>query len=122
MGGWVKVEIKAISAQPTEIGVGLSWAELGNIVIAITPTHTICVQHECIERFKLAEKKPPTGNKSDKLDIITIRIPENFPFFLIQACPPMPTLLWYPRTYQTKLLELSAANSKPYCIRSSNAE
>ena len=30
MGGWVKVEIKAISAQPTEVGVGLSWAELGN--------------------------------------------------------------------------------------------
>ena len=28
--GWVKVEIKAISAQPTEVGVGLSWAELGN--------------------------------------------------------------------------------------------
>ena len=27
--GWVKVEIKAISAQPTEVGVGLSWAELG---------------------------------------------------------------------------------------------
>ena len=26
----VKVEIKAISAQPTEVGVGLSWAELGN--------------------------------------------------------------------------------------------
>ena len=30
-GGGVKVEIKAISAQPTEGGVGLSWAELGNI-------------------------------------------------------------------------------------------
>ena len=30
VGGWVKVEIKAISAQPTEVGVGLSWAELGN--------------------------------------------------------------------------------------------
>ena len=30
MGGWVKVEIKAISAQPLEVGVGLSWAELGN--------------------------------------------------------------------------------------------
>ena len=28
--GWVKVEIKAISAQPTEVGVRLSWAELGN--------------------------------------------------------------------------------------------
>ena len=28
-GGGVKVEIKAISAQPTEVGVGLSWAELG---------------------------------------------------------------------------------------------
>ena len=26
------VEIKAISAQPTEVGVGLSWAELGNNV------------------------------------------------------------------------------------------
>ena len=26
------VEIKAISAQPTEVGVGLSWAELGNKV------------------------------------------------------------------------------------------
>ena len=24
------IEIKAISAQPTEVGVGLSWAELGN--------------------------------------------------------------------------------------------
>ena len=33
MGGWVKVEIKAISAQPTEVGVGLSWAELGKINI-----------------------------------------------------------------------------------------
>ena len=32
-GGGVKVEIKAISAQPTEVGVGLSWAELGNILI-----------------------------------------------------------------------------------------
>ena len=31
MGGWVKVEIKAISAQPTKVGVGLSWAELGKI-------------------------------------------------------------------------------------------
>ena len=30
ISGWVKVEIKAISAQPTEVGVGLSWAELGN--------------------------------------------------------------------------------------------
>ena len=29
VGGWVKVEVKAISAQPTEVGVGLSWAELG---------------------------------------------------------------------------------------------
>ena len=28
--GWVKVEIKAISAQSTEVGVELSWAELGN--------------------------------------------------------------------------------------------
>ena len=28
-----EVEIKAISAQPTEVGVGLSWAELGNIGI-----------------------------------------------------------------------------------------
>ena len=26
----MKVEIKSISAQPTEVGVGLSWAELGN--------------------------------------------------------------------------------------------
>ena len=32
VGGWIKVEIKAISAQPTEVGVGLSWAELGNIL------------------------------------------------------------------------------------------
>ena len=32
-GGVVKVEIKAISAQPTEVGVGLSWAELGNMVV-----------------------------------------------------------------------------------------
>ena len=31
-GGGVKVEIKAISAQPTEVGLGLSWAELGNIL------------------------------------------------------------------------------------------
>ena len=39
LGGWywvvvgsggIKVEIKAISAQLTEVGVGLSWAELGN--------------------------------------------------------------------------------------------
>ena len=29
IGWWF--EIKAISAQPTEVGVGLSWAELGNI-------------------------------------------------------------------------------------------
>ena len=33
--GWVKVEIKAISAQPTEVGVGLSWAELGNKLLVI---------------------------------------------------------------------------------------
>ena len=38
MGGWVKVEIKAISAQPTEVGVGLSWAELGKKVkMKVTP-------------------------------------------------------------------------------------
>ena len=29
----LKVEIKAISAQPTEVGVGLSWAELGKTCI-----------------------------------------------------------------------------------------
>ena len=27
------VENKAISAQPTELGVGLSWAELGNKIV-----------------------------------------------------------------------------------------
>ena len=32
----VKVEIKAISAQPTEVGVGLSWAELGNRISKFT--------------------------------------------------------------------------------------
>ena len=40
LGGWywvvvgsggIKVEIKAISAQPTEVVVVLSWAELGNL-------------------------------------------------------------------------------------------
>ena len=35
ISGWVKVEIKAISAQPTEVGVGLSWAELGNNKIGL---------------------------------------------------------------------------------------
>ena len=27
------IEIAAISAQPTEVGVGLSWAELGNKIV-----------------------------------------------------------------------------------------
>ena len=33
--GGVKVEIKAISAQPTEVGVRLSWAELGKIIFPL---------------------------------------------------------------------------------------
>ena len=41
VGGWVAGEsgIKAISAQPTEVGVGLSWAELGHY---LRLSYTIC--------------------------------------------------------------------------------
>ena len=38
-----KVEIKAISAQPNEVGVGLSWAELGNKIAE--SGHTRIISH-----------------------------------------------------------------------------
>ena len=44
-GGWVKVEIKAISAQPTEVGVRLSWAELGNFLSLQISKIVRCTAH-----------------------------------------------------------------------------
>ena len=39
----IQVEIKAISAQPTEVGVGLSWAELGKNYL-----YTACKEYKLL--------------------------------------------------------------------------